>query len=902
MMHYKRILAAIGSAALLISNLGAIPQTVFAGEQITENVEIDANTDTHSEDAGDTGGGKAADDTGSPGTTATDKDSGSGGAGNTSGNTGNTSDGSGGSDGADGGNTSGGNAGTDTSGGSTNTSGGMGGSDSGKGNDDSSDDTGGGGTDATDPDGKTTDTGDDKNSAAGQVGTDTSTAQGEKGKKSDTDNFLTYEETLDDITIHAEADPDVIPKGSALKVAWLGDDELSDVEQQLDDSDITYDGYIAMDIHFEDSDGETIEPQEGSVKVTFDIDTKALDDDYDPTTLEVQHFDNSGDELQIVTVADTTDRKDTGNITPSSDTDTSDDKPEAVTAEFTVGSFSTFTVTWRRNNGQNTTSIDFNCQLENGDALPEGKAPSSQTLDSNNSIQFSRQTISGYDYVSAVITVGNTTITNATHIRAYYDSGNEQWTYSYRISGSTRYTSLSGKPSITLIYKRQTEQAKVYALKTPSMLPGSNQSENWTSSLGVATVDTTDATWEWSSETNSYKNINTNVSDYIVSWPDGSTGANWTLNSSSSGSYFNNIRSEILSAYRTHLQDKLGITNLTANDIKTIILTPYKISRDNNDDPDKHIDCTISVTCEKKYKVVFNVKDVDATGYAEVKSDDTTYDMRIVDVYYEGDNYKGSDTKAEADAIQDPGAIVPGTDSSGNAITYNIGDTKVVNGVTYRLSGWYTENASGGARSDKTADFSNGGYVMSTKEDRTNHITSIPELDDYVVNLYAEWEVVTGELEVGKTVDATDGFYTAGDSYNIDVTLHNVAKDSDGEYIVSQGQNTVITLTIKDGESQKLTGIPSGTTYSIEEQAASGTDKGFNVTYAYYDSSGKPVSAATGQVIEPDKTVKATVTNTKKVVRTGVSTTNTPMTALLAAITMALIGTTAYIKAKRYVH
>lgn len=557
------------------------------------------------------------------------------------------------------------------------------------------------------------------------------------------------------------------------------------------------------------------------------------------------------------------------------------------TVELEEDTSSTFTVTWSRNHGRNTTQIEVGCILEDGTSLPEGIAPADVALDSSNSLLFNEQTIDGYEYVNAIVTLGTTTVTDATEVRAAYSNSSRSWTYSYqRASGGS--VTLSGRPAITLIYRRANETAALYALKNPGDDPLLNDSSLWTGVLGVARINTDGATWEQSKDYAQGQNITKDVEKYLVSWPDGSTGNTWEL---TSGEYFNKVWSEISATYKQHLAANWNITDFDDNYIKRITLTPRKISRNNGGTYDKHVDCAIAIYVERPFTARFHVKEVGNTEYTLVydSDDDTTraYRMRLT-------NYT-----PEADKVQ---AFTDYRSTDGEH--YRMGEVKVVDGVTYRLTGWYTENDAGAARSDTTAEFGNEGYQIPTGSKTVDgkQITTLPELDDYVVNFYAEWEVVTGSLAVSKTVDATERFYNPDDLYEVQVTLHNVDKDANDKYVVSPGVDTVVDLSIGNGASVLIEGIPSGTIYSVMEQPSSGTDKGFQVTYAYYDAEGEPVTAATSTVIEPEGTVRAVVTNSMRIVLTGVRTEETPLAAILAAIIMAFIGTTAYSRARRYMH
>ena len=120
------------------------------------------------------------------------------------------------------------------------------------------------------------------------------------------------------------------------------------------------------------------------------------------------------------------------------------------------------------------------------------------------------------------------------------------------------------------------------------------------------------------------------LSEYITSWPDGSTGSTWTVKrgDEKTGSYFTSIWNTIDDAYIESVKEATKVSDLTVDDITEITLQPRKISRDNASDNGQtyHIDCAISVVTKKVFTAKFMVKDpqvdekwtqVDAQYYKE---------------------------------------------------------------------------------------------------------------------------------------------------------------------------------------------------------------------------------------------------------------------------------------------
>lgn len=149
----------------------------------------------------------------------------------------------------------------------------------------------------------------------------------------------------------------VVPSGAftedvSLSVSLVDDDAIVD---ELESSEISGDSYLGLDISFVNTDGVEIEPSE-SVDVTINVPGSVLGDDVDTSSLSVLHFveDENGNVNSVDTVADTSDETD-GTITVdsnastlSADSEDSDISDATVTAEFSVDSFSTFTITWSR--------------------------------------------------------------------------------------------------------------------------------------------------------------------------------------------------------------------------------------------------------------------------------------------------------------------------------------------------------------------------------------------------------------------------------------------------------------------------------------------------------------------------------------------------------------------------
>ena len=266
--------------------------------------------------------------------------------------------------------------------------------------------------------------------------------------------------------------------------------------------------------------------------------------------------------------------------------------------------------------------------------------------------------------------------------------------------------------------------AYIYFLKLPTGDPMNNDTGEWAPKADKsnleAKISTADATW-----TNGYTNDNSAIpnknivtgngqilTDYITSWPDGSTGTTWTVkkNDPTTGGYFTSIWNEISENYIASIKKDTGINDLTVDDITEIVLTPRKISRNNGGSQNYHIDCAISVVTKKVFTAKFMVKD-------PTKGEEKWSQV-------DSGNYKEGE------------AVIKTT-------TVKIGATKTVEGVRYELKGWYTEDPLGdiNVHGPKIEDDewlgrgTNGSGYLTKSTDQVR--------EDGTVYFYAVWEPET---------------------------------------------------------------------------------------------------------------------------------------------------------------
>mgnify|MGYP007081846112 CR=1 FL=1 len=371
--------------------------------------------------------------------------------------------------------------------------------------------------------------------------------------------------------------------------------------------------------------------------------------------------------------------------------------------------------------------------------------------------------------------------------------------------------------------------AYIYFLKLPTGDPMNNDTGEWAPTADQskleAKISTAGATW-----TNGYTNDNSAIpnknivtgngqilTNYITSWPDGSTGTTWTVkkNDPTTGGYFTSIWNEISGNYIASIKNDTGIDNLTVDDITEIVLTPRKISRDNGGNQNYHIDCAISVVTKKAFTAKFMVKD-------PTKGEEKWSQV-------DSKNYKEGEAVIKTTAVK-------------------IGTTKTtVEGVRYELKGWYTEDPLGdinvhGPLIDKnewTWGGSNGTGFKTTSTDKVR--------EDGTVYFYAVWEPETQKPIRTITKKVEGLFGDRSKQFRIVVTGPN---DFSQEFTLAHGENgTLNNLMVQVGD-----GI------TITEYDASDYD---TTAQIYYPNSSNGLLGANGQAFTDgnEKTTTITITD-----------------------------------------
>ena len=369
--------------------------------------------------------------------------------------------------------------------------------------------------------------------------------------------------------------------------------------------------------------------------------------------------------------------------------------------------------------------------------------------------------------------------------------------------------------------------AYIYFLKLPTGDPMNNDTGEWAPKADKsnleAKISTAGATW-----TNGYTNDNSAIpnknivtgngqilTNYITSWPDGSTGTTWTVKKDdpTTGGYFTSIWNEISGNYIASIKKDTGINDLTVDDITEIVLTPRKISRNNGGNQNYHIDCAISVVTKKAFTAKFMVKD-------PTKGEEKWSQV-------DSKNYKEGEAVIKTTAV-------------------TIGTTKTtVEGVRYELKGWYTEDPLGdiNVHGPKIEDDewlgrgTNGSGYLTKSTDQVR--------EDGTVYFYAVWEPETQKPIRTITKKVEGLFGDRSKQFRIVVTGPN---DFRQEFTLAHGEpGTLNNLMVQVGD-----------VITITEYDASDYD---TTAQIYYRSNG--LLGANGQEFtgENEKTTTITITD-----------------------------------------
>ena len=404
---------------------------------------------------------------------------------------------------------------------------------------------------------------------------------------------------------------------------------------------------------------------------------------------------------------------------------------------------------------------------------------------------------------------------------AYKYWWNDPWSYSKE--KSEKFTI-----KVKSFEDKYSGSAYIYFLKLPTGDPMNNDTGEWAPTANQskleAKISTAGATW-----TNGYTNDNSAIpnknivtgngqilTNYITSWPDGSTGTTWTVKKDdlTTGGYFTSIWNEISKNYIESIKNDTGINDLTVGDITEIVLTPRKISRNNGGNQNYHIDCAISVVTKKAFTAKFMVKD-------PTKGEEKWSQV-------DSGNYKEGEAVIKTTAVE-------------------IGATKTVEGVRYKLKGWYTEDPLGDINVHGPLIEDNEWLKRGTND--YGYLTTSTDAvrEDGTVYFYAVWEPETQKPIRTITKKVEGLFGDRSKQFRIVVTGPN---DFRQEFTLAHGEpGTLNNLMVQVGD-----------VITITEYDASDYD---TTAQIYYPNTSNGLLGANGQEFtgENEKTTTITITD-----------------------------------------
>lgn len=361
------------------------------------------------------------------------------------------------------------------------------------------------------------------------------------------------------------------------------------------------------------------------------------------------------------------------------------------------------------------------------------------------------------------------------------------------------------------------EEAAVYILLDTEKDPDSNATSEWTGFVAyndrhAKLGDLSYATWK------NDKNIfigslpdggasSETAKKYIQSWPDGQqyNGPRVLARNDSSGfrkidvtydGKTGHLEDMILEKYRNTLYGLYKDTELNQDEVKRLVdglkaneitftITPHKISKDNevnNSSPrSKHIDCTVTVTCDLTFTAVFNAKDSTGNSYTSVG--------RKVYLWYNDDPDKNK-------VSQCPTVPKGYTDEDG---------------VQWVFDGWCLEDVTTGTEPGENAKVISDWPYTVNKNLLTNGG------NDRVVNFYAHYKKATSNVTITKQVTGLLGDTNKEFAFNVSIKQNG--EDCTG-VTAKKGDQTVSDLTnftLKHNETVTLENVPIGATIKVTE-------------------------------------------------------------------------------------
>ena len=605
----------------------------------------------------------------------------------------------------------------------------------------------------------------------------------------------------------------------SLSVIHMGDDDMERFYESHEDSFGEMMPILGLKISPKNAKGEKVQPVKGQ-KATVTVsglDKLPAMEGATANTLKVFHETSDGN-VEILDVLTYTN----GTLT------------------FETSSFSPFVVV--RTDGYDTELLDERTSYadETGYTVKVNKTISIKGKSGQNHYWSSSEsgvaTVSYKDNKATItgVSKGTVTITHKYEYKKYIWSDPEERSESF-----------------TVIVEDWYDKAGLYIMYDPEAKPDSNDTTMWT---GVVTVggehaklgDLNGATWTGNRNI-FFRNIGGADSDtakqYIKYWPDGAAyngprvlepgnlfrQTDVTYNGKSAtleNMIFEMYKGKLVTMYTdngySEAQANDIVKQLKASDI-TFTITPHKISKDNWEsdptNPRKHIDCTVTVTCDKTFTAKFNVKKPGESGYTTVNSK----------LYL----WKDNEANTVIQYVND------------DTVPHEINEK---DGSKWVFDGWYPENDAG-TGPDETAAITKWPYKVS-EDELTNYG------GDRVVNFYAHYKKATSNVTITKQVTGLLGDTNKEFAFNVSITQNNAACTG---VTAKKGDQTVSDLTnftLKHNETVTLENVPIGATitvmevnpgdhYTVSANGKAGVeDASGNVTFTYVAVANTPTTTA----------------------------------------------------------
>ena len=467
----------------------------------------------------------------------------------------------------------------------------------------------------------------------------------------------------------------------------------------------------------------------------------------------------------------------------------------------------------------------------------------SYTVKVNKSIQISGKSGQNHNWSSNDNSVATVSYDNKKATVTGVSKGKVTITHKYEYKKYILSDPEERSESFTVIVEDWYDKAGLYIMYDPEAKPDSNDTTMWT---GVVTVggehaklgDLNGATWTGNRNI-FFRNIGGADSDtakqYIKYWPDGAAyngprvlepgnlfrQTDVTYNGKSAtleNMIFEMYKGKLVTMYTdngySEAQANDIVKQLKASDI-TFTITPHKISKDNWEsdptNPRKHIDCTVTVTCDKTFTAKFNVKKPGESGYTTVNSK----------LYL----WKDNEANTLIQYVND------------DTVPHEINEK---DGSKWVFDGWYPENDAG-TGPDETAAITKWPYKVS-EDELTNYG------GDRVVNFYAHYKKATSNVTITKQVTGLLGDTNKEFAFNVSITQNGTACTG---VTAKKGDQTVSDLTnftLKHNETVTLENVPIGATITVKESAPGEHYTVYSTGYSDRQNGGRDVTFTYGAV------------------------------------------------------